>query len=291
MPRREIAFVNRKGGSGKTTTVFNVAGALLERGYSILAIDLDPQGSFSKSLQIPPAGPVTLSSVLLSPSEHFRQLIQTSWIVGLDVIPADADLKAVDLQLAQMGGRELRLRRCLTRYLPIGYDFVLIDCPPALDLLTTNAMVAASDLIVPVDGGCYGMEALNDTMETIEAVRQSLRYDLSILGIVLSNVNPRTTYDQAAADALREQFGPLVFRTVIPNSIRVDEASQRGRPIVFYDPSSLLSAAYRELAREIVERGTSHGHQTGLQGSASTHLVSSKVRMQERSGASAQDRR
>jgi chromosome partitioning protein len=261
MPRREIAFVNRKGGSGKTTTVFNVAGALLERGYSILAIDLDPQGSFSKSLQVYATGSVALSSVLLEPSERFRELIQTSWIVGLDVVPADPDLKLIDVELAQKGGRELRLRRCLTRYLPAGYDFVLIDCPPSLDLLTTNALVAASDLLVPVDGGSFGMEALNDTLDTIQAVRQSLRYDLSILGILLSNVNLRTTYDQAADETLRERFGSLVFNTIIPNSIRVDEASQLGRPLVFYDPSSPLANAYRNLVKEIIERGAAHAHE------------------------------
>jgi chromosome partitioning protein len=277
MPRREIAFVNRKGGSGKTTTVFNVAGALLERGYSILAIDLDPQASFTRSLQIDPIGSVALSSVLLAPSERFRELIQTSWIVGLDVVPADPDLKSVDLQLAHMGGRELRLRRCLTRYLPTGYDFVLIDCPPSLDLLTTNALVAASDLILPVDGGSFGMEALNDTLDTVQAVRQTLRYDLSILGIVISNVNLRTTFDQVAEETLRERFGTLVFRTTISNSIRVDEASQLGRPLVFYDPSSPLANAYRSLAKEIVERGAAHGHQEGLQSSASTHPLSSAV--------------
>lgn len=261
MPRREIAFVNRKGGSGKTTTVFNVSGALLERGYSILAIDLDPQGSFSRSLNVVASGSATLSSVLLEPSERFRELIQTSWIVGLDVVPADPDLKLIDVELAQQGGRELRLRRCLSRYLPVGYDFVLIDCPPSLDLLTTNALVAASDLIIPVDGGSFGMEALNDTLESIQDVRQSLRYDLSILGIVLSNVNLRTTYDQTADETLRKRFGSLIFKTIIPNSIRVDEASQMGRPLVFYDPSSPLAQAYRNLVKEIVERGAAHGHE------------------------------
>jgi chromosome partitioning protein len=277
MSRREIAFVNRKGGSGKTTTIFNVAGALLERGYSILAIDLDPQGSFSRSLQVDPAASVTLSSVLLSPSERFRELIQTSWIIGLDVIPADPDLKGVDLELSQMGGRELRLRRCLTRYLPAGYDFVLIDCPPALDFLTTNALVAASDLILPVDGGSYGMEALNDTVDTIDAVRHSLRYDLSILGILLCNVNLRTTYDQAAEESLRERFGSLVFNTIIPNSIRIDEASQLGRPVVFYDPGSTLANAYRTLAREIVERGSTNGHQKRLQDRTATYTLATQV--------------
>jgi len=285
MTRREIAFVNRKGGSGKTTTVFNVAGALLERGYSILAIDLDPQGSFSKSLQVYPTGSVTLSGVLLSPSERFRELIQTSWIVGLDVIPADPDLKAVDRQLAPLPSRELRLRRCLTRYLPAGYDFVLIDCPPSLDLLSINALVAASDLILPVDGGSFGMEALNDTLETIQAVKQSLRYDLSILGILLSNVNLRTTYDQVAQETLRERFGTLVFRTIIPNSIRVDEASQLGRPLVFYDPSSPLAQAYRNLAAEIVERGAAHGHQAGLQTFSTANPFTTQVGRPERAGA------
>lgn len=264
MPRREIAFVNRKGGSGKTTTVFNVAGALLERGYSVLAIDLDPQGSFSRTLQVYPSGPVTLSSVLLQESDRFRSLIQTSWIVGLDVVPADPDLRSVDLKLAALGGRELRLRRCLTRFLPAGYDFVLIDCPPALDLLTTNALVAASDLIIPVDGGAFGMEALNDTLDMIQTVQQSLRYDLTILGILLCNINPRTTFDQTAEETLRQRFGSLVFRTVVSNSIRVDQASQLGRPLVFYDPSSPLAHSFRNLAREIVERGSAHGHQTGL---------------------------
>jgi chromosome partitioning protein len=172
----------------------------------------------------------------------------------------------------------VRLRRCLTRYLPAGYDLVLIDCPPSLDLLTTNALVAASDLILPVDGGSYGMEALNDTVDTIDAVRHSLRYDLSILGILLCNVNLRTTYDQAADESLRERFGSLVFNTIIPNSIRIDEASQLGRPVVFYDPASPLANAYRSLAREIVERGSANGHQKGLQDRTAAYTLSAQVR-------------
>ncbi len=272
MPRKEIAFVNRKGGSGKTTTAFNIAGALLERGYSVLAIDLDPQGSLSKCLQVFPASSVVLSDVLLSPDQRFRQLIQTSWIVGLDVIPADPDLKALDVHLAEASGREMRLRRCLTRYLAAGYDFILMDCPPSLGILTLNALVAASHLIVPVDGGSFGMEALNDTMDSIDAIRQSIKYDLTILGILLNNVNIRTTYDQTAEETLRQRFGPLIFRTIIPNSIRVDEASQLGRPLVYYDASSPLAAAYRRLAQEIIERGATHGHKAGLQSSPGAHL-------------------
>lgn len=264
MPRKEIAVVNRKGGSGKTTTLFNVAGALLERGYSILAIDLDPQASLSRSLQVSP-GSLTLSGVLLAPSERFREIIQTTWILGLDVVPADPDLASLDLQLAETAGRESHLRRCLSRYLPAGYDFILLDCPPSLGMLTVNALVAASHVLVPVDGGSYGMEALNDTLDAIQSVRRGLRYDLSMMGIVLNNVNLRTSYDQAADESLRERFGPLMFRTVIPNSIRVDEASQFSRPLVYYDGSAHVAAAYRRLVDEIIERGSNHGQQARLQ--------------------------
>jgi chromosome partitioning protein len=259
MARQDIAFVNRKGGSGKTTTAFNVAGALVERGYSVLAIDLDPQGSFSKSLQVYPGEEGVLSELLVHPGPRFPDLIQTTWLMGFDVIPADPDLKIIEMRLEDLPGREYRLRQCL-RHLPHGYDFIIIDSPPSLGFLTVNAMTAATGLIIPVDGGSYGMEALVDTLEGIRVTQENLNFSVHVLGILLNNVNMRTSFDQSAEDTLRDQFGDLVFQTVIPNSIRVDEANQRGRPLVFYDRSSPLTPLYRQLTDEILRRGAGHAH-------------------------------
>lgn len=249
-----VCFVNRKGGSGKTTTVFNLAGALVEMGHRVLVIDMDPQGNFSRSLRIYPDG-VGLSGLLASPNKGFRDLIHPTPFEGLSLVPSDPDLRTFEFRFGHETRRRSALKQCLNKYLPRdGFDFVFIDCPPSLTLLTSNALVAAEEVIIPVDGSTYTTDALIDTMESIRLAQKRVNGGLHLCGILLTNVNPRTVFDRTMEETLRERFGDLIFETVIPTSIRVDEAAQMGKPITFYARTHLLAHKYRELARELVKR-------------------------------------
>lgn len=249
-----VSFVNRKGGSGKTTTVFNLAGALVEMGRRILVIDMDPQGNFSRSLKIYPED-VPLSGLLASPNKGFRDLIHPTPLEGLSVIPSDPDLRTFEFRFGHETRRRSALKQCIERYLPRDeFDFVFIDCPPSLTLLTGNALVAAEETIIPVDGSTYTTDALLDTMEIIRLTQKRVNRGLHLCGILLTNVNPRTVFDRTMEETLRERFGDLVFKTVIPTSIRADEAAQMGKPITFYARTHFLAHKYRELARELVKR-------------------------------------
>jgi len=249
-----VCFVNRKGGSGKTTTVFNLAGALVEMGHRVLVIDMDPQGNFSRSLRIYPDD-VRLSALLASPNKGCRDLIHPTPFEGLFVVPSDPDLRTFEFRFGHETRRRSALKRCINRYLPHDeFDFVFIDCPPSLTLLTSNALVAAEEAIIPVDGSTYTTDALIDTMESIRLAQKSVNGGLHLCGILLANVNPRTVFDRTMEETLRERFGDLIFETIIPTSIRVDEAAQMGKPITFYARTHLLAHKYRELARELVKR-------------------------------------
>jgi chromosome partitioning protein len=170
------------------------------------------------------------------------------------MIPADPDLNGIETGLREVPGRELRLRRCLSKFLTRNFEYVLLDCPPSLGALTVNALVAASATIIPVDCGSYGRDALGSTLATIDFTREEINYNLRVLGVLVCNVNTRTTYDQLAEASVREQFGDVVFSTSIPTSIRIDEAAEAKKPVVFYDPKSSLAEKYRELAREVIRR-------------------------------------
>lgn len=253
-----IAIANRKGGSAKTVTTINLAGALAEAGHSTLAIDLDPQGSLTRGLGVAEGNP-QLSEVLIRGGEGFTDLIQPTHVPGLSVIPADGDLNGIETGLREVPGRELRLRRCMTKYLERQFDYILLDCPPSLGALTVNALVAANYVVIPVDCGSYGRDALASTLATIEFTREEINYNLRVLGILVCNVNTRTSYDQMAESALRQQFGSLVLEVSIPTSIRVDEAAESRLPVVCYDGRSSLAKRFRDLAREIIVRADAGG--------------------------------
>ena len=248
-----IAIVNRKGGSGKTVTAFNLAGALAEAGRTVLVIDLDPQGSLTKGLGISP-DEIALSQVLLGGGEGFTDLIQPTHVERLHAIPADPGLNAIETGLREVPGRELRLRRCLTKFLTRDFDYILADCPPSLGSLSQNALVAARDALIPLDCGTYGRDALGTTLDVIQFIKEEINYNLRLLGVLVSNVKPNTTYDAMAEAAIREQFGDLVFRAVIPNSIKIDEAAEARLPLVAYQRRSPIAELYRDLAREIEGR-------------------------------------
>lgn len=259
-----IAIVNRKGGSGKTTTAFNLTGALAERGLRVLAVDLDPQGSLSRQGFGVESGQLTLSQVFDRRGEGFSQLVQR--INGLErvhVVPGDRELNAIDKGLKEMVGREFVLRRGLQQLdglLEGGHgvlDFVLLDCPPSLGYLTANALVAASWVLVPMDTSPMGRDAFLDSMGMVRQAQDGINPQLGTLGILVTNINPRTVFEREVEEALRQQYGDLVFQTVIPHSIKAKEAMEAQRPYVFYDPQSRhspLADRYRDLATEILER-------------------------------------
>jgi chromosome partitioning protein len=259
-----IAIVNRKGGSGKTTTAFNLTGALAERGVRVLAVDLDPQGSLSRQGFDVESGELTLSQVFDQRGQGFSQLVQA--IDGLErvlVVPGDRELNAIDKGLREMVGREFVLRRGLqevdglSQHEPQSLDFILLDCPPSLGYLTANALVAASWVLIPTDTSPMGREAFVDTMSMVRQAQDGINPQLRTLGILVTNINPRTVFERDVEQVLRCQYGDLVFQTVIPHSIKAKEAMEAQQPYVFYDPHgrhSPLGDRYRELATEIVER-------------------------------------
>jgi chromosome partitioning protein len=258
-----IAIVNRKGGSGKTTTAFNLTGALAERGLRVLAVDLDPQGSLSRQGFGVESGEPTLSQVFDQRGQGFSQLVQP--ISGLErvlVVPGDRELNAIDKGLREMVGREFVLRRGLqeldgfSQDEPRSLDFILLDCPPSLGYLTANALVAASWVLIPMDTSPMGREAFLDTMGMVGQAQDGINAQLRILGILVTNINPRTVFEREVEELLRQEYKHLVFSTVIPHSIRVKEAMEAQQSYVFYDPAgrqSALAERYRELATEILE--------------------------------------
>jgi len=257
-----IALVNQKGGSGKTTTCLNVAGALAECGKSVLVIDLDPQASFTVALDMRPSRAGLLSTALLGDDLDLAALIVPSPVPGIAVIPGDPELRRIELEMGELEGREMRLRKALQssmRTLRGRYDYILIDCPPALGHLTSNAGNAANEVILPVNLDKMGMSALESTLKTVNHVRKETNLALKILGILPTQVNMRTKLDQARDEHLRSLYDSQVFNTVIPSSIQVKEAIEMSVPVTVYAKRGAVAKRYRKLVEEIIEREARHG--------------------------------
>ncbi len=260
-PTQIIAISNQKGGVGKTTTAVNLATALAASGCAVLLIDLDPQGNASTGLGIG-AEERTLGSycvlVLHTPPEDAAR---PSGIPNLDVIPAEPDLAGAEIELVALDRRQSRLRDALAplRAGKPRYDYVIIDCPPSLGLLTVNALVAASAVLVPLQCEFYALEGISGLMRTIEAVRRGHNPSLRLSGIVLTMYDKRNNLaDQVAADA-RGFFGKSVFDTIIPRNIRITEAPSYGKPVLLYDFRSPGAQAYVQLAAELLRRERAAG--------------------------------
>ncbi len=246
-----VAIANQKGGVGKTTTAINLGASLAANDLHVLIVDSDPQGNTTTGLGISKEpGRLTVYDMLLGDRDLDAAVVPTA-LEGLDVLPADKNLVGANIELVDLDRRESRLA---SRLSPIRdrFDFILIDCPPALDLLTLNALVAADSVLIPIQCEFFALEGVSELMDTIDRVRERLGHPLAIEGILLTMYDDRTNLSRQVAADLREFFGQEVLQTVIPRSIRLAEAPSYGKPILLYDVRSRGAESYIKLAKEIL---------------------------------------
>ncbi|HWB96615.1 MAG TPA: ParA family protein [Bryobacteraceae bacterium] len=249
---RVFAVANQKGGVGKTTTAINLAASLAANDLQILVIDSDPQGNATTGLGVAKtADRPSLYHVLLGDASPDEAIVPTEF-EGLSMIPADKNLIGANLELVELRDREFRLRERIQN-LRDRYHFVIVDCPPALDLLTLNALIAADAVVVPIQCEFFALEGISELMDTIDRIRAAFQHPLEIEGILLTMFDDRTNLTRQVANDLKEFFGSQVFSTVIPRSIRLAEAPSFGKPIIAYDPRSKGAEIYIQLAKEILD--------------------------------------
>jgi chromosome partitioning protein len=248
---RTIAITNQKGGCGKTTTAVNLAAALALKGYRTLLVDLDPQGHATLGFGLVPENlEKTIYDVLSNPHIRLAHTLQTTALSGLMVAPSNVLLSGVESILAGMNDREYVLRNRFATVEPF-FDYCIVDCSPSLNLLTLNALVAATDLIIPVQTHYYAIEGLKQVLETLEIVQTRFSPGLKIGGILLTLAERRTMLSQDVERQMRQYFGPLVLQTVIHRNVRLAEAPSAGQSVLTYAPASSGAAEYNQLAEEI----------------------------------------
>ena len=255
---RVMSVANQKGGVGKTTTAINLATALAALGEKVLILDLDPQGNASTGLGVPRHMRKASSYDVLMGEQSLTEAAMPTSLPRLSLVPSDADLSGIELELGHAEGRNFRLREALKPLRedtsPDRFTYVLIDCPPSLNLLTVNAMAASDAVLVPLQCEFFALEGLTQLMRTIDLVRAGLNPRLEIQGVVLTMYDRRNALSEQVATDVRAHFGEKVYETVIPRNVRVSEAPSFGKPVLIYDLKCAGSQAYVKLARELVVR-------------------------------------
>ena len=252
MPRI-IAIANRKGGVGKTTTTVNVATAMAAAGKKVLVIDLDPQGNATTSMGIEKKGRMVSSYEVLVGEASLAEAIVWTEIPNFSLIPASADLAGAEVELVDMEHREFALKNAIKDN-AVNYDYILIDCPPSLSLVTINALVAASAVIVPLQCEFLALEGVTDLIKNINIIKKKFNPSLELQGVVLTMYDKRNNLSQMVEDDVRNFFGKKVYQTVIPRNVRVSEAPSHGKPVLLYDFKCPGSQAYISLTGEVLKR-------------------------------------
>jgi chromosome partitioning protein len=257
-----IAVANQKGGVGKTTTAVNLAAVIANWGHKVLLVDADPQGNATSGIGIQRGSFRKNLYHSLVLDEPVSSITIPSPITSLSVIPASKDLAGAEIELVEIAQRETRLRRVLAPIDP-NYDYIIIDCPPSLGLLTLNALTAAKSLLVPIQCEYYALEGVTELFDTLARIRRLHNPGLMIEGLLLTMYDERTNLSAAVAADLRDFYGLQVFQTVIPRNVRLAEAPSYGKPIISYDAHSKGAEAYSQLAREIIYESKSTGAGSG----------------------------
>lgn len=251
---RVIAVANQKGGVGKTTTAVNLSACLAEEGKKVLLVDIDPQGNATSGVGVDRFKVEHSVYEVLIEGVPLEAIIVPTAVRGLDLAPATIELAGAEVELVNAVSREERLRKAIARVRE-EYDFVIIDCPPSLGLLTLNALTAADRVLIPIQCEYYALEGLGQLMNTVRLVSRHLNPGLEVEGVVLTMFDPRTNLAIQVVEEVKGYFRDKVFRSLIPRNVRLSEAPSYGQPITVYDPRSRGAEAYRELAREVLANG------------------------------------
>jgi len=253
---RVIALANQKGGVGKTTTAINLSTALAAIGEEVLVLDLDPQGNASTGLGIEPDERVVSCYDLLQGSKTLEEVAQETAVPRLHVAPSTLDLLGLEMEISSEADRTYKLKKAIAAHLGRKPDFsyILIDCPPSLNLLTLNALAAADSVLVPLQTEFFALEGLSQLLSTVNQVRDSINNKLSVQGVVLTMFDKRNNLSEQVVQDARDHLGDLVYETIIPRNVRVSEAPSFGKPVLLYDVHCAGSQAYLKLASELIQR-------------------------------------
>ncbi|MCI8631142.1 MAG: ParA family protein [Firmicutes bacterium] len=250
---KAIAIFNQKGGVGKTTTNINLAACLALKGKKVLIVDIDPQGNTTTGMGITKKGLDNTSyELLVDSSVNPQKVIMHTNVENLDIIPASVNLAGAELEMVQVEGRERQLKKALDK-VKSKYDYIFIDCPPSLGLLTINSLTAVDSVLIPIQCEFYALEGVSQLMSTIELVKKGFNPNLQIQGVILSMFDGRTNLSIQVVEEVKKYFKNKVYTTVIPRNVRLAEAPSYGMPITEYDPASKGAEAYREFAEEFLE--------------------------------------